>query len=118
MDPEDFELAVTAIILLRRIRKRRFERKARKQWVHAVFKESEEEDAKRENFYHTNWYFLQLLLKFHLLLNYIHLFSQCSRIFSINECYFKNFQYFNKSNYLLKQHYFNHFHFTQKWFFE
>ena len=34
MDAEDFELAVTAIILLRRVRKRR---KPRKQWARAIF---------------------------------------------------------------------------------
>ena len=39
MDVEDFELAATAIILLRRVRKRRFKRKLRKQWVRAIFKE-------------------------------------------------------------------------------
>ena len=50
MDAEDFELTVTAIILLRRIRKRRFKRKHRKQWVRAVFKEREEKGAKREDF--------------------------------------------------------------------
>ena len=54
MDAEDFELAVAAIILLRRVRKRRFKRKLGKQWVCAEFKEREEKDAKRENFYHTN----------------------------------------------------------------
>ena len=54
MDAEDFELAVTAIIVLRRVRKRMFKREPRKQWVHAVFKEKEEEGAKRENFHHTN----------------------------------------------------------------
>ena len=54
MDAEDFELAVTAIILLRRVRKGRFKGKPRKQWVRAIFKEREEKDAKREIFYHTN----------------------------------------------------------------
>ena len=39
MDAEDFELIVTGIILLRRVRKRRFKRKPRKQWVRAIFKE-------------------------------------------------------------------------------
>ena len=42
MDTEDFELAVTAVILLRRIRKRRFKRKPRKLWVRTIFKEREE----------------------------------------------------------------------------
>ena len=54
MDAEDFELTVTGIILLRRVRKRRFKRKPRKQWVRAKFKETEGEGAKQENFYHTN----------------------------------------------------------------
>ena len=40
MDVEDFELAVTGIILLRRVRKR-FKRKPKKQWVRAIFKEWE-----------------------------------------------------------------------------
>ena len=76
MDAEDFELAVTAIILLGRVRKKWFKRKPRKQWVHIMFKEREGKGAKQENFYH--WYFLQLLLKFHILLNYIYLFPPCS----------------------------------------
>ena len=42
MDAEDFELAVTAIIMLRRVRKRRFKRKPRKQWFRAILKEREE----------------------------------------------------------------------------
>ena len=54
MDAEDFKLAVTAIILLRRVRKRKFKRKPRKQWVRAKFKVTEGEGAKQENFYHTN----------------------------------------------------------------
>ena len=54
MDAEDLELAVTAIILLRRVRKRRFKRKPRNQWVRAKFNKREEKDAKRENFYHKN----------------------------------------------------------------
>ena len=45
MDTEDFELAVTAVILLRRVRKRRFKRKPRKLWVRAIFKEREEKGA-------------------------------------------------------------------------
>ena len=44
MDTEDFELAVTAVILLRRVRKR-FKRKRRKIWVGAIFKEREEKGA-------------------------------------------------------------------------
>ena len=40
IDVEDFELAVTGIILLRRVRKR-FKRKPKKQWVRAIFKEWE-----------------------------------------------------------------------------
>ena len=42
MDLEDFELAVTAIILLRTVSKRRFKKIPRKQWVRAIFKEREE----------------------------------------------------------------------------
>ena len=42
MGTEDFELVVTAVILLRRVRKRRFKRKPRKQLVGAIFKEKEE----------------------------------------------------------------------------
>ena len=45
MDTEDFELAVTAVILLRKIRKTRFKRKPRKLWVHAIFKEREEREV-------------------------------------------------------------------------
>ena len=45
MDTEDFELAVTAVILVRRIRKRRFNRKPRKPWIRAIFKEREEKGA-------------------------------------------------------------------------
>ena len=45
MDAEDFELAVIAVILLRRVRKRRFKRKPRKQWVRTIFKEREEKGA-------------------------------------------------------------------------
>ena len=45
MDTEDFELAVTAVILLRRVRKRRFKRKRRKIWVGAIFKERKEKGA-------------------------------------------------------------------------
>ena len=45
MDAEDFELAVTAVILLRRVRKRRFKRKPRKQLVRTTFKEREEKGA-------------------------------------------------------------------------
>ena len=58
MDIEDLELVVTAIILLQRVRKKRFKRKSRKQWVFAIFKVREEKDAYyqlvRENVYHTN----------------------------------------------------------------
>ena len=53
MDAEDFELAVTAIILLRRVKKKRFKRKPTKKWVRATFKEREEKNLKRENFYNT-----------------------------------------------------------------
>ena len=55
MDTEDFELVVTAIILLQRVRKRRFKRKSRKQWVRVIFKKRQEKDAQlvRENVYHT-----------------------------------------------------------------
>ena len=45
MDSEDFDLAVTSIILLGRVRKRRFKRKPKKQWVSAIFKKREEKDA-------------------------------------------------------------------------
>ena len=45
MNKEDVELAVTAIIMLRRFRKRRIKRKPRKQWVRAIFKEIEEKGA-------------------------------------------------------------------------
>ena len=45
MDIEDFELAVTAVILLLKVMKRRFKRKPRKQWVRAIFKEREEKGA-------------------------------------------------------------------------
>ena len=45
MDTENFELAVTATILLRRVRERRFKRKPRKQWVRTIFKEREEKGA-------------------------------------------------------------------------
>ena len=44
MDAEEFELAVTAIILLQRVSKR-FKRKPRKQWVRAIFKERGEKGA-------------------------------------------------------------------------
>ena len=58
MDTEDFELVVTAIILLQRVRKRRFKRKSRKQWVRVIFKKRQEKDAYyqlvRENVYHTD----------------------------------------------------------------
>ena len=54
MDAEDLKLAITAIILLQRVSKRRFKRKPRKQWVRAKFKETEGEGVKQENFYHTN----------------------------------------------------------------
>ena len=53
MDAEDFQLAVTAIILLQRVRKRKFKRNPRKQRVRAKFKDREEEGAKRKNFYDT-----------------------------------------------------------------
>ena len=39
MDAKNFELAVAAIILLRRVRKRRFKRKPRKKWFRPIFKE-------------------------------------------------------------------------------
>ena len=45
MDTEDFEFAVTAVILLRRFRKRKFKRKPRKQWVRVIFKDREEKGA-------------------------------------------------------------------------
>ena len=54
MDAEDFELAVTAIILLQRVREKNFKRKSRKQCVRAIIKDREEKGAKRENFCHTN----------------------------------------------------------------
>ena len=80
MNAEGFELAVATIILLRRVWKKRFKRKNRKQWVRAIFNERKEKIAKWEN--HTNiGIFLQLLLKFHLFLNYICLFSPCLWIF-------------------------------------
>ena len=75
MDAEDFELAVTVTILLRRVRKRRFERKPRKQRVRTKFKAREEKGAKRENFYHANIGIFSISAKFHLLLNCIYLFS-------------------------------------------
>ena len=80
MNAEGFELAVATIILLRRVWRKRFKRKNRKQWVRAIFNERKEKIAKWEN--HTNiGIFLQLLLKFHLFLNYICLFSPCLWIF-------------------------------------
>ena len=54
MDAEDFELAVSAIILLQRVREIIFKRTPRKKWVCAIFKERKETGAKRKNFYHTN----------------------------------------------------------------
>ena len=46
MDLEDFELAVTTIILLlQRLGKRWFKRKIRKQWVSALVKEREKRGA-------------------------------------------------------------------------
>ena len=45
MDTEDFEFTVTAVILLRRFRKRKFKGKPRKQWVRVIFKEREEKGA-------------------------------------------------------------------------
>lgn len=45
MNAEGFELGVKAINLLRRVRRRRFKRKPRKQFVSAIFKEREEKDA-------------------------------------------------------------------------
>ena len=45
MDAEDFELAVTAIILLGRVRKRSFKRNPGKQWVCTIFKERKEKGA-------------------------------------------------------------------------
>ena len=45
MNTEDFQLAVTAVILLRRVRKSKFKRKPRKQWILAIFKKSEEKSA-------------------------------------------------------------------------
>ena len=44
MDTEDFELAVTAVILLRTVKKR-FKRNRRKIWVRAIFKERKEKGA-------------------------------------------------------------------------
>ena len=73
MDAEDFQLAVIAIILLQRVRKRKFKRNARMlQWVRAKFKDREEGGAKWKNY--------KLLLKFSssFKLHYIYLFSQCS----------------------------------------
>ena len=45
MNAEGFELGVKAINLLRRVRRRRFKRKPREQFVSAIFKEREEKDA-------------------------------------------------------------------------
>ena len=42
VDAKDFELAVTAIILLGRVRKRSFKRNPGKQWVCTIFKERKE----------------------------------------------------------------------------
>lgn len=53
MNAEDFELAVAAIILLQRVRERKFKRKPRKQCVRAKFKERKEEGGKRKNFHNT-----------------------------------------------------------------
>ena len=75
MDAEVFGLTVTTIILQRRVRKRRFKRKPRKQWVRAQFKDREEKGAKWEHLYHTNFVvFLKLLLKYHHLLKYLFFF--------------------------------------------
>ena len=62
-----------------------------------------------------HWYFLQLLLEFHLLLNYVYLFSHVYEFSSVNVI-LKIFNIFNKSNYLVQQYCFNHFHFLQKGF--
>ena len=53
MDAVDFEWAVAAIILLQRVRERKFKRKPRKQCVRAKFKERKEEGGKRKNFHNT-----------------------------------------------------------------
>ena len=42
IDPEDFELAVTVIILLQRVRKIRFKGKPTNLWVCIIFKRREE----------------------------------------------------------------------------
>ena len=60
---EDFKLAVAAIILLPRVTKRRFKRKSKNQSVRGEFKEREEEDAKRKNFYLTIILLLQTSAK-------------------------------------------------------
>ena len=51
MDAEDFELAVTAIILLQRVREIIFKRKPGRKRVCTIFKERKETDAKQKNFY-------------------------------------------------------------------
>ena len=85
MDPEDFELAAAAIILLGRIRKRRFKTKPRKQWVRAIIKEREEKSKKTFIIKTLVFFLLQLtiLLKLQLLV-----FTHVHDFFSINECYF------------------------------
>ena len=103
MDPEDFELAAAAIILLGRIRKRRFKTKPRKQWVRAIIKEREEKSGKTFIIKTLVFFLLQftILLKLQLL------------VFTMFMIFFQLMNViFNTSNYLLQQHYFKHFHFT------
>ena len=45
MDAQDFKLAASTIILLQRVRERKFKIGPRKQWVSAIFKEKEEKGA-------------------------------------------------------------------------
>ena len=45
MDAEDFELAVTLIVLLQRVRKIRFKGEPTNLWVRTIFKRREEKGA-------------------------------------------------------------------------
>ena len=108
MNAEGFELAVATIILLRRVWKKRFKRKNRKQWVRAIFNERKEKIAKWEN--HTNiGIFLQLLLVSSFLKLHLFVFPMFMDFFQTMNVNLKISNIFNKSNYLLQQHYFNTF---------
>ena len=82
MDTEDFALTVTAVILLRRVRKRRFKKNLESHGFALYLKGG-------RGYFFTTSAEVSSSLKLHLFV-----FPMFINFFQMMDCYFKNFQYF------------------------